>query len=71
MVDYREVLEKLGGELAPGDTHGPSSLITEQSKEVMENFYKNQQVGAYWNNLICSVAIFQNTLSNFPQEALW
>ena len=44
-VDHREFLAKLGGELAPGDVHGPSTLIAEQSQQVMESMYKKQQVG--------------------------
>lgn len=43
-VDHREFLAKLGGELAPGDIHGPSTLIAEQSQQVMESMYKKQQV---------------------------
>lgn len=44
-MDHREFLAKLGGELAPGDIHGPSTLIAEQSQQVMESMYKKQQVG--------------------------
>jgi len=43
-VDHREFLAKLGGELAPGDIHGPSTLIAEQSQQVMESMYQKQQV---------------------------
>ncbi|XP_020616607.1 EF-hand calcium-binding domain-containing protein 6-like [Orbicella faveolata] len=51
-VDHREFLAKLGGELAPGDIHGPSTLIAEQSQQVMESMYQKQQdmhVAATWN----------------------
>ena len=44
-VDHREFLAKLGGELAPGDIHGPSTLIAEQSQQVMESMYQKQKVG--------------------------
>lgn len=43
-VDHREFLARLGGELAPGDIHGPSTLIAEQSQQVMESMYQKQQV---------------------------
>lgn len=42
-VDHREFLAKLGGELAPGDIHGPSTLIAEQSQQVLESMYQKQQ----------------------------
>ena len=43
-VDHQEFLARLGGELVPGDMHGPSTMITEQSHQVMESMHKNQQV---------------------------
>ena len=43
-MDHGEFLAKLGGELAPGDVHGPSTLIAEQSQHVMESMYKKQHV---------------------------
>lgn len=51
-VDHQEFLARLGGELVPGDMHGPSTMITEQSHQVMESMHKNQQdmhVAATWN----------------------
>lgn len=42
-VDHHEFLAKLGGEMAPGDVHGPSTQITEQSQQVMESMYRKQQ----------------------------
>ena len=43
-VDHQEFLARLGGEFVPGDIHGPSTMITEQSHQVMESMHKNQQV---------------------------
>ena len=43
-VDHQEFLARLGGEMKPGDTHGPSTMITEQSHQVMESMHRNQQV---------------------------
>lgn len=51
-VDHQEFLARLGGEMKPGDTHGPSTMITEQSHQVMESMHRNQQdmhVAATWN----------------------
>jgi len=42
-VDHQEFLARLGGELVPGDVHGPSTLIAEQSQQVVESMYRNQQ----------------------------
>ncbi|PFX18293.1 EF-hand calcium-binding domain-containing protein 6 [Stylophora pistillata] len=42
-VDHHEFLAKLGGEMAPGDMHGPSTQITKQSQQVMESMYRKQQ----------------------------
>ena len=52
-VDHQEFLAKLGGELAPGDVHGHSTVIAEQSQHVMESMYKKQQVSAYVLALGC------------------
>ena len=43
-VDHKEFLAKLGGELAPGDIHGHSTQIAQQSQQVLESMYRNQQV---------------------------
>ena len=43
-MDHQEFLARLGGELVPGDMHGPSTLIAEQSQQVVESMYRNQQV---------------------------
>lgn len=51
-VDHKEFLAKLGGELVPGDVHGPSTLIAEQSQHVLESMHRNQQdmhMAATWN----------------------
>ena len=45
-MDHQEFLAKLGGELAPGDVHGHSTVIAEQSQHVMESMYKKQQVSS-------------------------
>lgn len=52
-VDHGEFLAKLGGELAPGDVHGPSTLIAEQSQHVMESMYKKQHV-----RIVCRLVLF-------------
>ena len=43
-VDHKEFLARLGGELAPGDIHGHSTQIAQQSQQVLESMYRNQQV---------------------------
>ena len=43
-VDHKEFLAKLGGELAPGDIHGHSTQIAQQSQQVLDSMYRNQQV---------------------------
>lgn len=51
-VDHKEFLAKLGGELAPGDIHGHSTQIAQQSQQVLESMYRNQQdmhLAATWN----------------------
>lgn len=54
-VDHREFLAKLGGELAPGDIHGPSTLIAEQSQQVMESMYQKQQVSCNLLDHFCDL----------------
>lgn len=54
-VDHREFLAKLGGELAPGDIHGPSTLIAEQSQQVMESMYQKQQVSCNLFDHFCDL----------------
>lgn len=51
-VDHHEFLAKLGGEMAPGDVHGPSTQITEQSQQVMESMYRKQQVLVLINTIV-------------------
>ena len=43
-MDHQEFLAKLGVELAPGDFHGPSTRIAEQSYDVMTKFHQSQKV---------------------------